>query len=229
MKLKIKGIISGLLLATLFSGFVMYGIEKRNNEVAEKANSQYNNCDEKNIVLTVSAHPDFSVQADTLKELTELAEGGIVYGRVEDINVSCDDTGTVYSTYLIRVVENVEGNTCIGDLIKVTDFGGIISADEYFAKQTDPKALELAQQCRGENNFVQYDFGGSELPKIGQEYIWYLEKGKKYNGIMHYSPVCSYEGVFDIDRKSNTAERYMENAREQTVELDEIERVSQEN
>jgi hypothetical protein len=229
MKLNKKVIISGLLLVVLFSGFVMYGTEKRNNEVTEKVNSQHDNCGEKNIVLTVSAHPDFGVQADTLKELTDLAEGGIIYGKVEDISVSCDDTGTVYSTYLIKVVETIEGNICIGDLIKVTDFGGIISADEYFEKQTDPKALELAQQCRGENNFVQYIFGGSELPQIGQEYIWYLEKGENYNGIMHYSPVCSYEGVFDIDRTSNTAERYMEDAKEQTVELDEIERMAQEN
>lgn len=228
MKLK-KKIICGVIVLIFISGMGLYIIENWRSENASVTSSLKEKSNEKNIVLTVSAEPDFGVQANTLEQLTKLAKGGIVYGRVKDVSVCCDDTGTVYSTYLIEVTKTVEGKMDKGEVIKVTDFGGIISADEYFNKQTDPKALELAQQCRGQNNYVNYIFGDAESPKIGGEYVWYLEKGKNENGIKHYTPICSYEGVLTVDKSSNMAEHYTENEKKHKIKLSEIEKVAKEN
>lgn len=223
-----KKIICGVIATILISGIGLHGIQNSRDENVNKTISPRENLNKKNIVLTVSAKPDFGAKVNTLEDLTELAKGGITYGKVIDISVYCDDTGTVYSTYLIKVTKTVEGKMTKGDVIKVTDFGGIISADEYFEKQTDPKALELAQQCKGENNFVNYIFGNAETPKIGKEYVWYLGKGKNDNGIMHYTPICSYEGILTVDKSSNTAEHHTEDEKNQKIALSEIEKVAKE-
>ena len=159
---------------------------------------------EKNIVLEVNTQADWSYIADSIEDLTEYATAGVVSGTVTGVDAKCDDTGTVYSIYDVEVNDCISGEISEGTQIQVVDFGGLISAEEYLEQQTDPKAAEAFEGEDLENSYVEYSFCGAWVPEEGHEYIWYLTENTTYENA--YSPVNSYQGIFEVD--GDTAERY---------------------
>lgn len=160
---------------------------------------------EKDIVLTVESNADFQEEYGTVEELCAVSDE-IVKAKVVSSEAFCDDTGTVFTRYRICVKDVIYGELRDANEVEVVDFGGTIDAEEYFRKQTDPKALEIISSFDSlENKVVEYDFEGAWRPLVDEEYIWYLEK-KEEGDKIYYSPVNCYQGVFEI--QNNDVERY---------------------
>ena len=162
----------------------------------------------------------FAINGDDKSQLSETADA-IVSGTVKDITVSCDNQGTVYSMYKVEVSEVYKGKYNDKE-IYISDFGGIISAKEYFSKQEDPKMEKYKKNATGKNDYVKYQPNGAELPDVGDECIWYLEKGEKNEeGYSIYTPVCSFEGVF-IKSSKDTYVRTINSGEEEKSDLEDL-------
>lgn len=192
---RIKIIAIGLILCCTVTGF------KVSNDNTNKTVEN-----EKNILLDVEMQADFEKDCNSIQELSENSDC-IISGNVISKNSWCDDTCTIYTDYTVKINEVYQGNLNEGDEITITDFGGTVSADEYFKYQTDPKVMNYKKEAEtnGKDNYIKYSFEGAWLPDEGKQYIWYLEDNS-YDNKKCYNPVNCYEGIYKVN--NSNVERY---------------------
>ncbi|SFA97435.1 hypothetical protein SAMN05216249_10628 [Acetitomaculum ruminis DSM 5522] len=175
------------------------------NEDGEKLSATNSKEKPKEIIMSIDTDADMDKSFDNIDELQDNCDL-IIKGVVEAIKPYCDETATVYSNYSVKISESFKGDLKEGDTLTISDFGGIIPAEEYLKYQDDPKAVEEFQKYETlKDKYVEYSFEGAWRPETGKTYIWYLEKNK-VGDKTYYNPANAYQGIFKV--KGNELERY---------------------
>lgn len=103
----------------------------------------------------------------------------------------------VYTKYEMKITEVFSGDLTVGDTINVAVLGGIVKADEYFAKGNMYKSFENEYTPELlENSYIKITCDGAWLMETDKEYLLFTQY-ISYDGDMVYSPLNTWQSIFE--------------------------------
>ena len=183
-------------------------IQKPEQTTVQISGKEVNKTGKYNIVYEVDSHADQLYNYETLEELVAGSEY-IVSGNICDISFGYTPEGAIYSRYQFEIKESLYGELNKGDVITVSEPGGIVPVKEYAenAKSFVVKDWESLAKEDYENGYICSYCDGEPIPEVGEECYLFLWKVTAYEPDIIYAAIGNYQGKINI--KNDEASRYL--------------------